>query len=93
LKTCTQLLQNKGQQLSADILRNANIDIRETSYDNWNGGQYGFTLNLQVPLNLYSKIEDDIESIEKNLLNKLSPMIRNYDNQYLEKIIINPKLY
>jgi hypothetical protein len=90
--TLAHILRERGQQLLVSILRNANIDIRETSYDNWNGGTYGYTLDLQVPVSLYAEIQDNLEKVEKDLLSKLTPLLRTYENEHLENVIIAPKL-
>jgi hypothetical protein len=90
--TLAHILRERGQQPLANILRNASIDIRETSYDNWNGGTYGYTLDLQVPVNLYAEIQDNLEKVEKDLLSQLTPLLRTYENEFLENVIIAPKL-
>ncbi len=90
--TLAQVLRSKGEGLLFNIMQNASTDIRETSYDNWNGGTYGYTLNLHVPIDLYGKIQDNLQSVEKEILDKLLPLTRIYDNQNLENVIIGPKL-
>jgi predicted nucleic acid-binding Zn-ribbon protein len=92
IRTLAHILQQKGQVLPVKILKHANIDIRETSYDNWNGGTYGYTVNLQVPVSMFALIEDNIEQLEIDLLTKLKPLTRTYSNEYLESVIIAPKL-
>lgn len=92
IRTLTYILQQKGQALPVKILRQANIDIRETSYDNWNGGTYGYTVNLQVPVSMFALIQDNLEQFETDLLTKLKPLTRTYSNEYLESVIIAPKL-
>lgn len=91
VRTLVQILRDRGENLPVKILSNANLDIRETNYDNWNGGTYGYTLDLQVPIDLYARIQDNLETIETDLLKKLKPLIRSYENEYLEKVIIAPK--
>jgi len=92
VRTLAHILRERDHELPVDILRNANIDIRETSYDNWNGGTYGYTLDLQIPVDLYAEIQDNVEAVEKNLLSKLKPLLRSYENEYVENVIIAPKL-
>ncbi len=92
VRTLAHILRERGQQLLANILRNANIDIRETNYDNWNGGTYGYTLDLQIPVDLYAEIQENVENLEKDLLSKLKPLLRTYDNESLDAVIIAPKL-
>ena len=91
VNTLAQVLHSKGEELLVEIMRNSNIGIRETSYDNWNSGTYGYTLNLQVPVGLYGRIQDRLEMIEEEILQKLRPLTRTYDNEYLSELIIEPK--
>ena len=92
IRTLAHILRERDQQLPASVLRNANIDIRETNYDNWNGGVYYYTLDLQVPVDLYTEIQDNVETLEKDLLSKLKSLLRAYENEFLEAVIIVPKL-
>lgn len=91
VSTLAELLHGKGQDLLAEILQNSNIDISETSYETSDGRTYEYKLNLQVPIGLYGKIQDDLEKIEQEILNKLQPLTRTYDNEYLAAVIIDPK--
>ncbi len=92
VRTLASVMKDRGEDLLVAILQHSSIDIRETSYDNWDGGTYGYTLHLRIAIDLYSKIQEDIESIEKKLLAKLEPLTRAYENEFLEGIIISPKL-
>lgn len=90
--TLAQVLRSKGEGLLFNIMQNASTDIWETSNDNGYGGTYGYTLNLHVPIDLYGKIQDNLQNVEKDILDKLRPLTRIYDNQYLNNVIIGPKL-
>ena len=93
LLTAATISSVKGEiNNSLGLFKSAKIDIQQTDYDNWNGGQYGYTLHLQLPINVYSRIEDDLEKIEKDMENRLRSITRKYDNEYISKIIISPSL-
>lgn len=93
LLTAAKISSAKGEiNDSLELFKSAKIDIQQTDYDNWNGGQYGYTLHLQLPINVYSRIEDDLEKIEKDMENRLRSITRKYDNEYISKIIISPAL-
>jgi hypothetical protein len=46
-----------------------------------------YTLYIQITIDLYGGIQDDTESIEKDLLEKLKPLTRAYVNEYIEGIL------
>lgn len=90
--TLAQLLRNEEEGLLFDIMQNANIDIKEKSYENCDGISCGYTLNLQLPIALYGKIQDNLKSVEKEILGKLQLFARRYDNEFFENVTIVPKL-
>ena len=92
VRTLASVMHDRGEELLVAILQHSSIDIRETSYDNWNGGTYGYTLHLQISVDLFGQTQDNLETIEKKLLAKFKPLTRSYDNEYLENIIISPKI-
>jgi hypothetical protein len=92
LATLARLFAMDGATREVAILANAEADIFDSSYDNWNGGTTGYTLSLEIPTWLYSQIANDIESCETNLMEKSKPILKVYQNQYLEKICISPSL-
>lgn len=75
-----------------ELLAKANAEIVESSYDNWNGGTYGYTLRLAVPAHLYVGIEDVAEPLENELLERAKPFLRGYENEHLEQIVITLEL-
>jgi hypothetical protein len=92
IRTLAHILREKGNELPVRILTNSTIDIRETNYDNWNGGTFGYTIDLRIPVRLYASLQDNLETIEKDLLSKIKPLTRAYENEYIENVLIAPKL-
>lgn len=92
IRTLAHILRERGNDLPVKILNNSNIDIRETNYDNWDGGIYGYTIDIRIPASLYASLQDDLEAIEKDLLSRIKPLTRAYENEYIEEVLIAPKL-
>ncbi|MBD3239247.1 MAG: TIR domain-containing protein [Chitinivibrionales bacterium] len=92
LRSLTEVLKTRGIARLARMLQHATVDIRETDYDPWNGGTYGYTVTLRVPIEAYAHAQDDIKAIEADLEKKLGAMTRSYENEYVRNIIIEPRL-
>ena len=58
-------LELKGLSEELRILSAAKTDFVEEGYDNWNGGQYYYTLYVDVPIELFVEIEDQVTHYEK----------------------------
>ncbi len=66
--------------------------IEETSYDNWNGGTYGYTLTLQVPAHVYAQVKPSLERLEKAIYSKIEEFLRGSSNQVLHAVVIAPEV-
>ena len=93
-----RLLYTVGELLKADsenelksLLDIADIAIEESGYDNWNGGTYFFTINLNIDVEFFIKIRDRIEKIENDLLRRFEIGIRHIDNEVISAIRIIPR--
>jgi hypothetical protein len=63
-----------------------------TSYDNLDGGQYYFTLFLDLPLSLFARVEAEVSRLEKLIAKKLPTVLRNPGNMWLREVAISPIL-
>ncbi len=77
---------------AAKVLESAEARIEEAGYDNWNGGTEIFTLLLEVPLKLFSKIESKSQEIEWAIEKKLEKIVRKDVGQSLNTVSISPRL-
>ncbi|MBU9435689.1 hypothetical protein KTE91_11295 [Burkholderia multivorans] len=66
--------------------------IEETSYDNWNGGTYGYTLTLEVPAHVYAQIKQSLTQLEKAIASKIDEFLRGSSNQVLNGVVIAPEV-
>ena len=90
VSTLAELLRREERNLYAEIMSKSKVEIEETSYDNWDGGTCGYTLNLRVPIDLYATVSHNLESIEKYLMDRLKDSTRSYRGEFLERLILEP---
>ncbi len=57
LPTVAELLRQKGEQDALRAMSQADIEITEVGYDNWNGGTELWTVFLRVPVSVFMPIE------------------------------------
>jgi hypothetical protein len=87
-----RVLREEGRLDVADLILEAKPGFEETSYDNWNGGTYGYTLQLEVPARSYAKLGDTVDNLEKDLKARIERFTRLYSNEHVEGVVIAPSL-
>lgn len=92
VRTLSWLYSEEGQEQRARLLRSADLQFEETSYDNWNGGTYGYTLQLSVPASIYAAEGEGIDALEEELRKRLDRFTRLYPNESVEAVVITPSL-
>jgi hypothetical protein len=90
--TLTALFRHQGKNAVCSVLENATPEIRETDYDNLDGGMYVFTLYLGLPLKVFAPIENEVHDLEKVIANKFPTVFRNTGHAYLRYVAISPVL-
>lgn len=91
IASLAEVYKQKKKTLYQQILVNSKITLLEHSYDNWDGGQYGFLLRLHMPSSIFSNIFDYKTECEKELrqeLNKLIPI----NNEFVEQVSLEMEL-
>ncbi len=88
--TLTELFRNQGNHLACEVLENAKTRIEETGYDNWDGGQYFFTLFLDLPMKVFAHIESDVPKMEKLIAGKFATVLPAAGNTFLQEVAIRP---
>lgn len=58
LPTVAELLRQKGEHDALRAMSQADIEIDEVGYDNWDGGTELWTVFLRVPVSVFVSIED-----------------------------------
>jgi hypothetical protein len=92
VSTVIAILESKNNNYLADIIKRSKIEINEGNYDNWNGGEQGYILNLHISPELYAKLDGKIESTEKDITEEIRSLTRKYNSEYLQNVIIDPVL-
>lgn len=82
-------LELKGLKEDLHLLQSANTTVVEEGSDNWDGGQYYYTLYLDIPIERFVEIEDDLAVIEKRILKELKTLRRGVgSNEHITAVTI-----
>ncbi|MBU8920269.1 MAG: hypothetical protein KOO63_00260 [Bacteroidales bacterium] len=82
----------EGMVNLARLLGAADVSIAQVGYDNWDGGTDLCECVVEVSPEVYGEIGEDRAGLEKQLLNRMQPISRRYQGEYLTSVIIVPKL-
>jgi len=86
-----QIYKIKGLDFLQELLANATITIEEHSYDNLDGGQYGFLLRLQVPDIIFAKLVETKGEYESQITDDLNKLIE-IRSEFLDCVSIEMQL-
>ncbi|MBX3082151.1 MAG: hypothetical protein KF716_11005 [Anaerolineae bacterium] len=93
LATMSRLLVGQGATREIAILSNAEPNITLNEYDNWDGGSYGYQLDLQTPVWILRNLSDaDIEDAEKTITNYSNRLLKAYQDKWMSKVVITPAM-
>ena len=90
LDTLADLYRHQGDKVMLSLLESADASIDYEEYDNWNGGQYYYSLQLRVPRKQFAKLESSIESLQKALQVKLGTVFKGEGPHFLTSVMITP---
>jgi TIR domain len=90
VETVSAILDAQNQHHLAEVLATAAATIEATDYDNWNGGQYYYTLHLELPVAQYAKIEPNLQETEQAIVTKLHNALRTSGNDLVTAVVITP---
>ena len=92
LASVFELLKERGAAREIALLVNADAQGVQGSYDNWNGGTYGWRLRLAVDLGLFSRLsQDEREDAARVLKEVVSEFFAEFENDHFEAVLIVPK--
>jgi len=74
-----------------DLIHNSEITIRQTGYDNWNGGINYYTVYFEVNINKFVEVRNDLNQWEQILLENFTLPIRHLDDEEISRVTIAPK--
>lgn len=81
LATISEILEAEGNKLAKEILEVADSKIKETGYDNWNGGTTIWTIFLEVPPKKFTQIKPKKEEIESQINEALKSIVAQFEGE------------
>ena len=82
-RTAISLIQMRGYDSLCQLVQQAETSVVNTDYDNWNGGTYGYTVYLNLPVKVYACMsKEEIEEAEKTLRESLNEATKGDENHY-----------
>ena len=92
LATAAEMYDAVGRDDLAELIRNADLVLGETSYDNWNGGTTFYAASVIVPVHLFPTSNKEVDSIESSILKKLQVCTKHCANQQISVVNLQPKI-
>ena len=81
--TALSLMQTRGNDKYCQLIQRAEVSVVNSDYDNWNGGTYGYTVYLNLPVKVYASLsKEEVEEAEKELATSLNEAIKGDENSY-----------
>ena len=81
--TALALIKAMGHNDVYQLLSNSKPSVAVTNYDNWNGGTYGYTVNIGLSVKQYSSYTSaEINNMQKIVSDALNEAIKGDGNNY-----------
>lgn len=81
----------QGNTALQRVLVNAQHHVQEeTSYDGWNGGTFGHTVHMNVPVAVFQEVSDDIKGARDAIRAGLNDLA-SVSNEFVEDVTIEVK--
>lgn len=90
VETLADLYRHQGDKAMLSLLESAEAAIAFEEYDNWNGGQNYYSLQLRIPRKQFAVIESRVEPLQKALQVKLGTVFKGTDPHFLTSVVITP---
>jgi hypothetical protein len=92
IATLANLFKRENLAPEFQVLSQGKSCIEASGYDNWNGGTTIYGIYCQIPLELYSNIELEIQAVEQNIKLKAEILFRSYPESWVGEVVISPEL-
>lgn len=89
--TLSEIFKNENKNELVTLISCAVISSEMSYYDNWNNGQYYYTIYISVPIDIFIGIQDKIEETESFIATKIELINRAYLCEHIDKVIIIPQ--
>jgi len=91
IDTVRKLAEADDAQDVLSLLGRSEITIRQTGYDNWNGGIYYYTVFFAVEVSRFIEVRNDLENWEKLMLEYFQLPVRHLENEEISRVTLVPK--
>lgn len=91
IDTVKKIAEADGDENILSILSRSEITVEQTSYDNWNGGIYYYTIYLRLDVNKFIELRADLNKWEELLERSFSLPVRHLEDQGISRVTIIPK--
>lgn len=91
INTVNELLKADKLTDLISIFSTAQIEIKQSHYDNWNGGTNYYSVNVVTDIATFIKVRERIESIESSILKKFNFATRHIENEEVVAVKIFPQ--
>lgn len=85
-----ELVAHGSDAVMRDVVNDAIPELKEDNYDNWNGGTTYYTLIVNVPPRIFVQIEERLEVIEKQILERVKSLTRAETHDFINSVVIQP---
>jgi hypothetical protein len=95
LGALARVFAGDGDTLGVALLALAKAKIEQTDFDNWDGGQYGYSVYLEVPENLYRQllaVKDEDRDYAKLIAHRLNQLTPQFRNERIDSVSITVEL-
>lgn len=86
--TASRVLAHGGRTTEVAILADASAELAQVSYDNWDGGTYGYSLSLRIQPALYAQVAERRSEYADTIRDELRPHFPH--KRVLEELVIQP---
>ena len=89
--TLAELLRHQNELELSELVASAEPSINVDQYDNWDGGTWYCSLQLEVPTLLFARVEPELEQTERRLAEKLAKLVRNTSPYILGNVTLSAR--
>jgi hypothetical protein len=88
LYSVSRVFAHRGETTEVAILADASAELTQVSYDNWDGGTYGYSLSLRIPPALYAQVAEERSEYANAIRDELCPHFPH--KRSLHEVLIQP---
>lgn len=82
----------QGNDADARLLTDAAISVEQSSFDNWNGGTYGYTVQIRTSARRFAALADRVNQLESDIKARIGHFARAYSNEHVDSVVITPAI-